>query len=113
MKFKLLVIAGVLIIFFGVGFRFAHPQGGLASAMGSAKSSVAVYKSDDRYVAGQRVIVVIEGSGNQLGIVKSATEKTVDVDTGASFIRINQEDVVGKLVGVIPFFGTLFDLVGL
>ncbi len=113
MKLKLLVIVGVLVIFFGVGFRFAHPQGGLASAMGSAKSSISVYKSFDKYTAGQKVIVVIEGSGNQLGIVKSATAKTVDVDTGQSFVRINQEDVVGKLVGVIPFFGVFFDLVGL
>lgn len=113
MKLKLLVIAGVLIIFFGVGFRFAHPQGGLASAMGSAKSSVAVYKSADRYVTGQKVIIVIEGRGNQLGIIKSATKKTVDVDTGESFARINQEDVVGKLVGVIPFLGVFFGLVGL
>ena len=113
MKLRLLIVVAVIAVFFGAGLRVAHPQDGLSSALGSAKSSIAIYKGASDYKAGQKIIVVIEGSGNQLGVIKSATKDTVDVDTGAAFTRVKQEDVVGKLVGVIPFFGVLFGFVGL
>jgi hypothetical protein len=81
--------------------------------MGSAKSSIVLYKHSGEYAVGSKVVVEVAGQGKQTGIVKSATKETVDVDTRAAFVRVKQEDVLGKLIVVVPFFGTIFGIVGL
>lgn len=113
MKSKVIALIAIIGVLFVLGFRVAHPQEGLQSAMGSAKSSLVVYKASDKYAVGQKVVVVVADSGNQLGVVKSATAESVDVDTRVAFVRVKQEDVVGKMVLIIPFFGTIFGFVGL
>jgi hypothetical protein len=113
MKSKLIALVAIFGVLFVLGFRVAHPQEGLQSAMGSAKSSLVVYRASDAYAVGQKVVVVVANSGNQLGVIKSATQEAVDVDTRVSFVRVKQEDVVGKMILIIPFFGTLFNVVGL
>jgi hypothetical protein len=110
---KLIAVAAILVVLFAIGFRVVHPENGLESAMGSAKSSVVVYKSSSSYAIGHKVVVEVAGQGKQTGIVKSASDGSVDVDTLAAFVRVKNEDVLGKLVVVIPFFGTIFGLVGL
>lgn len=113
MKSKVIALVAIIGVLFLLGFRVAHPQEGLQSAMGSAKSSLVVYKASDNYEVGQKVVVVVANSGNQLGVVKSASDEAVDVDTRVAFVRVNQEDVVGKMLVIIPFFGTLFNIAGL
>ena len=113
MKNKLIALVAILVILAALGIRVAHPQDGLQSAMGSAKSSLVIYKHGSQYSVGDKVLVVVAGIGNELGVVKSATDTTVDVDTRSSFVRVKQADVVGKLILIIPFFGTLFSVVGL
>ena len=113
MKLKVIGVLAIFGILFAFGLRVAHPQEGLQSAMGSAKSSLVIYKASDEYAVGQKVVVVVANSGNQLGVVKSASDESVDVDTRVSFVRVKQEDVVGKMIVIIPFFGTLFNFVGL
>lgn len=113
MKIKLIALAAILGILFTLGFRIGHPQDGLESAMGSAKSSLVVYKHGSEFSVGQKVVVTVAGSGTQTGIVKSATPEAVDVDTKAAFVRVNQDDVMGKLIVVVPFFGTILGIVGL
>lgn len=113
MKTKLIALAAIAVVLFTLGFRIIHPENGLSSAMGSAKSSVVVYKHSSSYAVGSKVVVEVAGQGKQSGIVKSATPETVDVDTRVAFVRVKQEDVLGKLIVVIPFFGTIFGIVGL
>lgn len=113
MKTRLIALAAILVVLFALGFRGVHPENGLSSAMGSAKSSIVIYKPAGEYAVGAKVVVEVSGQGKQSGIVKAATAETVDVDTRAAFIRVNQKDVLGKLIVVIPFFGTLFGLIGL
>lgn len=113
MKKALIAIVAVLVLFFALGFRVAHPQDGLQSAMGSAKSSIAIYKSETQAMPGDKLLVEVGGSGLQLGIVKSMRAGTVDVDTGAAFVRVKQTEVVGKLVAVVPFFGVPLGWIGL
>ena len=113
MKMRLIAITAALAVFFLLGFRVIHPENGLSSAMGSAKSSVVLYKKSGEYSVGQKVVVEVSGQGKQSGIVKAATKESVDVDTRAAFVRVKQEDVLGKLYLVIPFFGTIFGLIGL
>ena len=58
-------------------------------------------------------MVPVEGSGTQLGVVKSVKSATADVDTGAAFVRVKQSEITGKLVAVIPFFGIQLGWVGI
>lgn len=113
MRLKITALFAILGILFVLGFRVAHPQEGLQSAMGSARSSLVIYKAADAYAVGEKVVVVVANSGNQLGVVKSGNSESVDVDTRVAFVRVKQEDVVGKLIAVVPFFGTLFGAIGL
>ncbi len=113
MKTKLIALVAILVVLFAIGFRAVHPQDGLQSVMGSAKSSIVIYKSSGEYAVGSKVVVEVAGQGKQSGIVKSASEGSVDVDTRAAFVRVKQEEVLGKLILVVPFFGTIFGIVGL
>ncbi|MEY4734914.1 MAG: hypothetical protein RL428_249 [Actinomycetota bacterium] len=113
MKIKLIALAAILVLLFTLGFRVIHPENGLSSAMGSAKSSVVIYKHSSNYAVGHKVVVEVAGQGKQTGVVKSASDGSVDVDTLVAFVRVKDEDVLGKLVVVVPFFGTLLNIVGL
>ena len=113
MKTKLIALVAILVVLFAIGFRAVHPQDGLQSVMGSAKSSIVIYKPSGEYAVGSKVVVEVAGQGKQSGIVKSASEGSVDVDTRAAFVRVKQEEVLGKLFLVVPFFGTIFGIVGL
>jgi hypothetical protein len=113
MKKKLIAVVAAILILFALGFRAGHPQDGLTSAMGSAQSSIVIYKHGSEYSVGQKVVVIVAGRGLETGIVKSATKETVDVDTRASFVRVKQDEVLGKLIVVIPFFGVIFNAIGL
>ena len=106
-------IAVVAILFLVAGFRIAHPVSGLSTALGSAKSSLAIYKPNGQSTTGSKVVVNIEGLGSAIGIVKSASSGNVDVDLGATFNRVSEKDVSGKLVAVIPFLGSVFGIIGL
>jgi hypothetical protein len=113
MKTKLIALAAILVVLFTLGFRIIHPENGLSSAMGSAKSSIVIYKHSSNYAVGHKVVVEVAGQGKQTGVVKSASDGSVDVDTLVAFVRVKDEDVLGKLVVVVPFFGTLLNIVGL
>lgn len=113
MKTKLIALAAIFVVLFALGFRVIHPENGLQSAMGSAKSSIVVYKSSSNYAVGHKVVVEVAGQGKQTGIVKSASDGSVDVDTLVAFVRVKNEDVLGKLIIVVPFFGTILGVVGL
>ena len=81
--------------------------------MGSAKGSLTIYKHVANPATGDKVIIAVKGIGDQLGFIKSTAKGTVDVDTGATFVRVKLQDVRGKLIAVIPFLGLPFSWVGL
>ena len=106
-------IAVVLALFLGAGFRIGHPVTGLSTALGSAKSSLAVYKPSGQSKVGTKVVVEVKGLGTAIGVVKSAASGNVDVDLGATFNRVSEKDVDGKLIAVIPFLGSVLGIIGL
>lgn len=110
---RVLVLVLVIGVFMGFGFRINHLQGGIGNALGSAQSSLALYKHGNSAEVGSKIIVNVKDSGPELGIVKSATDTTVDVDLGDSFLRIEKTEILGKLIAVIPFFGSVLGIVGL
>lgn len=113
MRKSLAVVGLFAVVFFALGFRVVHPQGGLQSVMGSAKSSLVIYKNGGQAITGDKVLVPIKDQGIHLGVVKSAKTGTADVDTGAAFVRVKQSEIKGELVAVIPFFGIPLGWVGL
>lgn len=113
MKKPLLVVLAALVVLFAFGLRVTHPSQGLSSALGSSKSSIAIYKHVGQPGIGSKVVVKIKDAGSGLGIVKSAKGGNVDVDLGATFVRVSQKDVQGKLIAVIPFIGSIIGVVGL
>jgi hypothetical protein len=109
----LIALVVVLGLFFGAGFRIAHPVSGLSSSLGNAKSSLAVYKSDGQTTVGSRIVLDIKGVGTAIGIVRATAGGNADVDLGASLVRVPEKDVSGKLYAVIPFLGSIAGIFGL
>lgn len=109
----LIALVVFLGLFFGAGFRIAHPVAGLSSSLGNAKSSLAVYKSNEQTTVGSKIVLDIEGVGTAIGIVRATADGNTDVDLGASLVRVPDKDVSGKLYAVIPFLGSIAGIIGL
>ncbi len=114
---KPLAIALVVILAgFLLGFRVGHPHSGLRSALGSAESSIALYKHIGEPTIGTKVVVAVPGEPKNspaLGIVKVVSQGTVEVQFGNRVEVIAIKEVQGKLIAVVPFFGSLVGLLGL
>lgn len=129
MKRKLIIVAVILAVLFALGFRVSHPQSGLESALGSAKSSLVIYRGADSFKVGEKVIFRIvdetvdaEGKTTKsdriiLGAVISSDERGIGIEAKDVRTQINPEDIdstiMGKMMLVVPFFGTLAGVVGL
>ena len=62
-------VAIVVALFLGAGFRIGHPVSGLSTALGSAKSSLAVYKPSGQSTVGSKVVVEVKGLGTAIGVI--------------------------------------------
>lgn len=104
-----------ILIFTLLGFRVAHPKSGLRSAAGAADTSIVAYRSSDSLSRGDKVVIRIEKSSISpaIGIIDSIEQDTVRVQTGDLLLNVPREAIKGKLVGVFPFIGTLFTLIGM
>ena len=106
-----LVIAGS----FFLGLRFSHPASGLKNALGSATSSVALYRHGSSFAKGD-IVLVNTGSKDldpALAKVSTVSKDGVDIQSGAQIQRVATKEIQGKLLIVIPFIGTLLSVVGL
>ena len=104
-----------ILIFTILGFRVAHPKSGLRSAAGAADTSIVAYRSSDSLSRGDKVVIRIEKSSISpaIGIIDSIENDIVRVQTGDLLLNVPREAVKGKLVGVFPFIGTLFTIIGM
>jgi hypothetical protein len=102
------------IVFTLFGFRLSHPQSGLRSAAGEADTSIVVYRGASDYKVGDKVIIRLEDKAKSpaIGIVRTTDAATVVVQVGDIAIPTQSDKVLGKLIGVFPFIGILFNLVG-
>jgi hypothetical protein len=106
----------IFILFFTLlGFRVTHPKSGLRSAAGAADTSIVAYRSSDNLSRGDKVVIRLEKSSISpaIGIVDSIEDDSIRVQTGDLLLSVPREAVKGKLIGVFPFIGTLFTIVGL
>lgn len=109
------VVLLLAVVFTMLGLRVAHPKSGLSSATGSAKSTLVVYKKQDTFSVGQKLLV-ITGDRNMdpvVSIAKTVSENTVDVQTDRMLVQVSNDNVKGRIVALFPFIGGLFSAFGL
>lgn len=105
----------ILLILFGLGLRFDHPESGLKSALGPANSSIAVYWHGNSAAKGDKLVVSTGKPGDDpaLALVTGATPGFVDIQSGRELQRISTNQIHGKLIAIIPFIGYIVNLIGL
>lgn len=111
-------LGGVLVFFailFAAGIRVAHPHDGLKNALGSAQSGLVVYQKNPALTVQEKVIVRIEDPAKSpiLAFVAANNGKTVDVQTGDVAFSVKPSQIYGKLILVIPFLGSVLNVIGL
>ncbi len=109
------ILAVIAILFTLLGFRVAHPKSGLRSAAGEANTSLVAYKHSDTFAVGDKVIIKLDESSKSpaIGIVRTIEKEDFVVQTGDLILTVPNKQMSGKLLGVFPFIGSLFTIVGL
>ncbi len=108
-----MVIAVVIALGLVTGLRVAHPQDGLKSSLGAAKTTLVIYKKNKDVSTGAKVIVTLNEGGAGLAIVTAVNADTVDVNLESKFQRIPNDDIRGNLLAVLPFIGVIAGVIGL
>jgi hypothetical protein len=108
-----LVIVGLIFTLFG--FRVAHPKSGLRSAAGEANTALVAYKHSDTFQVGDKVVIRLDEKSKSpaIGIVRTIEKEDFVVQTGDLILTVPNEKVSGKLLGVFPFIGSIFTIIGL
>lgn len=109
------VVLVLAVVFMMLGLRVAHPKSGLNSAVGSAKSTLVVYKKAESFSVGQRLLV---NTGDRnvdpvVSIARTVGDSTVDVQTDRMLVQVSNSEVRGRIVALFPFIGGLFSAFGL
>jgi glutathione synthase/RimK-type ligase-like ATP-grasp enzyme len=107
------VVALLVATLFIVGIRVAHPQLGLQSSLGSAKTTLVIYKSANAVAKDSKVVVKTNDGQTGTGIARVVTNEHIDVNLNTKFERIPSKDIKGKLILVIPFIGVILGVIGL
>ena len=109
----LVIVIAVLVVSYLGGLRFAHPQEGLGTALGSAKTSIVLYRAGDN-LAFENKIIFTSGSGSTaLGVVAGTDGNSAYVNVDTRFEQVGRDQVKGRLISVFPFIGVVVGLVGL
>ena len=98
-----------------IGFRVGHPQSGLRSAVGSAESSIVLYRQTEKLSAGDRVLVDI-GDPNlspATSIIQTIEEDSIVVQAGDLRVSVEPDKVQGKILALVPFVGAILSIFGL
>ena len=112
---RITAILGVLVLLGVFGIRVGHPNSGLSTALGSASSSIVVYKTDKNLEVGDKIFgaSLDKSLSPVLGEVAEKGRDDYAVQNGTFLERMTTEDTRGKMIVVIPFIGYLFNIVGL
>ena len=112
---RITAVLGVLVLLGLFGVRIGHPNSGLSTALGSASSSLVIYKADKSLDTGDKIFGASEDPklSPVLGEVADKGDDYYTVQNGKFLERVTKEDTRGKMIVVIPFFGYLFNIVGL
>ena len=110
-----IVVVAVALVMSALGFRLGHPQSGLSSAVGDAKTSILLYKKVDKFSAGDRVLVDIGDSelSPATSIIRSVDGKNIEVQAGELRVQVTSDQIKGRVLALFPFLGALLSVVGL
>ena len=113
---KRIAAVAVVILVLGIfGIRIGHPQSGLSTALGSAPSSLVIYKSTNELSVGNKYFGA-NGAANLSPVLGEVSEVGSDyytIKNGQFLERVSKEQAKGKLIAVVPFLGYLVGAVGL
>jgi hypothetical protein len=109
---RLLVTAGVIAaIALTVGvlrwtnvLAFEHPTSGLTTGLGGAESSLAAVSPGANVEPSSTVLARIDGENVLVAVVQVGGDQYL-VSTGTSQAVVNRDDVVGRVLFVVPFLG--------
>ena len=107
------IVLAVLLVSYLAGLRVAHPQEGLGTSLGSAKTSLVIYRAGDSLDFENKIIFKSNSGNTALGMVAGTNGTSAYVNVDTRFEQVSQGQVKGKLVSVLPFLGVVFGLVGL
>lgn len=110
-----LIAAVALVLLYVLGFRIEHPHSGFKTAVGSASSSIVVTQKADAYSVGQKVVATSQSKELSpiLGQITSVAGTTYAVTNGTFLESVEGNNINGKMIVVIPFFGYILNLIGL
>ena len=103
----------VVLLLFLFGFRIGHPDAGIGTALGTAQSSVVIYKKGQVTDYEAKILAVTGDGKTGLGVVAGTDTKQVYLSLGDRFETVKAEKIKGKLLWVVPFLGSVVGVVGL
>lgn len=109
----LAIVLVLLAIAYLAGLRIAHPQEGLGTSLGTAKTSLVIYRAGDSLDFEDKIIFKSNTGNTALGMVAGTNGQSAYVNVDTRFEQVGAEQVKGKLLSVVPFVGVLAGLVGL
>lgn len=109
------LIVAILLIGFAFDIRVSHPQSGLKNALGSASSGIVIYKQSDEFEVGNKVLFNSKNTeiSPVLAVVREKNAKTLDVQSGLQMERIENNAAYGRLLVIVPFIGSVAQVLGL
>ena len=112
---KSAAVLAILIALFLFGIRVDHPKSGLRSALGSASTSIAIYRETANVKVGDKVLANLESAEKSptLAFVRSVDGNNFDLQSDAEMERIQVEAIRGHLIAIVPFLGSILGVVGL
>ena len=115
MKKPIAIFIVLALLVFVLGFRVGHPHSGLKNALGSAQSGIVLYKKADSFKVGSKIVANLkdESASPIHAIVRPSSPKMLDIQGELTTQQIKTSDVLGKLILVVPFIGSIIGVVGL
>ena len=109
------IAALIIVLAFAFGIRVAHPHSGLKNALGSANSGLVVYKKTHEFSVGNKILATTkdETSSPVLAIVRSIDKDGLEIQSGIATDKIDPAIAYGKLIVMVPFIGTVAQVLGL
>jgi len=111
---RIAIFIGALLLLVGAVFGlraadilyFLSPDSGLTTGLGGAETSIAAVNPRADISPDSTVIVEVDGRLAMVGVAQVGADELL-VFTGASRLVVPRDDVVGRVLFVIPFLGYL------
>jgi hypothetical protein len=103
----------VISLLITAGLNFIHPKAGAGTALGGAKSSIAVVQADKNLSVGESVVADIPGDGLSpiVAIIAAVSDRELLLSTESGYIQIKKDQLHGKVVAILPFIGEIANLI--